>query len=103
MGKIQNGFARINETFHGGRVVFVCNPNYTLVGKAGLLCRSGKWSRFPPKCYGMQLKNDNIVQAADACSTHYLIYIQTNSAFPGKVLRRVQISINLYVYSLGSE
>ncbi|XP_028394556.1 sushi, von Willebrand factor type A, EGF and pentraxin domain-containing protein 1-like [Dendronephthya gigantea] len=53
VGKIKGGYAKRNESFHGGRVVFVCYPNYTMsTTKPGMLCRSGKWSQKPhPKCY----------------------------------------------------
>ena len=55
VGKIENGFAILNQTFHGGRVVFRCNQNYILKGKASLLCRSGNWARKPPQCHAPAL------------------------------------------------
>ena len=53
VGKIKGGFAKINESFHGGRVVFKCNADHVMEGKPGTLCKSGKWARDPPKCHGM--------------------------------------------------
>jgi hypothetical protein len=52
LGKIEGGFATRNQSFHGGKVVFKCNANYVMVGKPAVLCKSGKWLRNPPKCYG---------------------------------------------------
>ena len=60
--KIDGGFAIRNESFHGGRVVFQCYPDYTMIGKRGRLCKSGKWLRPPPRCLGMlttRLLNNN--------------------------------------------
>ncbi|XP_046845739.1 sushi, von Willebrand factor type A, EGF and pentraxin domain-containing protein 1-like isoform X4 [Xenia sp. Carnegie-2017] len=50
IGKIKGGYATLNESHHGGRVTFRCLKNYKMEGKRIILCRSGKWSRSPPKC-----------------------------------------------------
>ena len=51
--KIEGGIVIKNESSHGRRVVFKCNRGYTMIGKKGRLCKSGKWNRPAPKCLGM--------------------------------------------------
>ena len=59
--RIKGGRAIRNETHHGGKVVFEClNANYTMEGKKGMRCISGKWNRNKPKCLGKLTKNISV-------------------------------------------
>lgn len=48
---INGGYAKRNESHHGGKVVFKCLVNHIMDGERMMRCVAGRWTRNKPKCY----------------------------------------------------